>query len=335
MQNERSDFFDAMRALAILPVMLHHVYSPAAPGGGLGVSVFFVLSGYLIGQTLLADSGTNFQRAAKFVVRRVLRITPLYYLAVAAVVYLVWASGRPDFDTIWNRLPSILAFQDQPESLGYSVDVWWTLCVEMLFYSIVAGLALALGPEKVVRLAPVFLALSIVAAAHAAGPLEFLPQLFLGLALNTLPTGESRGAACLSAVAVLLLLWLYTAADVTQISHGAFIIAAHAAAICAAGLIYFARPLLRGVSLPILAHVGRISFSLYLVHALVLDFGGHWYATGPPENIDRQLRFFAISILISCATYVLVEKPGQRLAKALCNRLNTARPRGLQVEPIG
>lgn len=317
---KRSDYLDCLRALAILPVMMHHVYSPAAPGGSFGVSVFFVLSGYLIGQTVLADTGSRAQRALKFSIRRVFRIAPLYYLAVATVLWFSWSTDTPSFALFRDYLPSILGLQPPTPWMGYGVGVWWTLSVEVVFYALVGLLLTMLGSEAVVRLAPVLLALSLALASQVTGILQFLPELFLGLALNApqLAAQRARKSSSIAMAAISAIALLYATADITGMDRATYVVINYVVAVCTAIAICFAGPSLTRTRMPMLGFLGRISFSLYLVHALVLDFAGPWYAIGPPEDIARQLRFFALSIAISTATYFIVEKPAIRAGRAIC-----------------
>jgi peptidoglycan/LPS O-acetylase OafA/YrhL len=93
---------DGVRGLAILSVLCYHYLVvgslqpsgvgkyllPAAKMGWAGVDLFFVLSGFLITGILLnARTATNYYKA--FYGRRVLRIFPVYYLAVALVFWVV------------------------------------------------------------------------------------------------------------------------------------------------------------------------------------------------------------------------------------------------------
>lgn len=93
---------DGLRGFAILSVLCYHYLVvgslqpsgigkyllPAAKMGWAGVDLFFVLSGFLITGILLgARTATNYYRV--FYARRVLRIFPVYYLAVALVFWVV------------------------------------------------------------------------------------------------------------------------------------------------------------------------------------------------------------------------------------------------------
>ena len=78
---------DGLRSLAILPVILHHCYPPGSwlgflgEPGWIGVDLFFVLSGYLITGILVNTAGQQ-HYYRNFLVRRAVRILPLYYLCL-------------------------------------------------------------------------------------------------------------------------------------------------------------------------------------------------------------------------------------------------------------
>ncbi len=85
--NRRVAELDGLRALAILPVLLHHCYPQdnwlrfIGEPGWAGVDLFFVLSGYLITGILLDTEGSKHYYRG-FIARRALRIFPLYYLCL-------------------------------------------------------------------------------------------------------------------------------------------------------------------------------------------------------------------------------------------------------------
>ena len=78
---------DGVRALAVVAVLVYHGLPDAAPGGFLGVDVFFVLSGYLI-TSLLVNEATRTRtiQLGRFWARRARRLLPALVLACAAIV---------------------------------------------------------------------------------------------------------------------------------------------------------------------------------------------------------------------------------------------------------
>ena len=90
---------NGLRAIAILPVLALHAEPSKLPGGGLGVDLFFALSGYLITTSLLSEvavSGSfSFRNFYARRVRRVRRIWPALGLGVVLAVVLYAAQPVP------------------------------------------------------------------------------------------------------------------------------------------------------------------------------------------------------------------------------------------------
>ncbi|MFO1076473.1 MAG: acyltransferase [Planctomycetota bacterium] len=133
---------DGLRAIAVLLVLWTHVPPTITPGyptwllwahtilepGALGVEIFFVLSGFLITRILLAERRED-RPVRWFLLRRVLRIFPIYYLLIAilAVVrpggYLAWCA------TYTSNVLTITRPAEQ-----FPLQHSWSLCVEEHFY---------------------------------------------------------------------------------------------------------------------------------------------------------------------------------------------------------
>ncbi len=80
---KQRDYISGLRALAILPVMAYHAWPELLPGGFVGVSVFFVISGFLITYLIADDLSRGQFRFQRFYARRVRRLLP-----AATVVFL-------------------------------------------------------------------------------------------------------------------------------------------------------------------------------------------------------------------------------------------------------
>src|SRR6516164_4323804 len=93
-QHRRIAYIDGLRALAVLLVVAHHIgeqYFPAVAAFGLGrhgVDLFFVLSGFCLSyptlERLARDGSATFD-VAEFAKRRLIRIIPPYWAAIAAL----------------------------------------------------------------------------------------------------------------------------------------------------------------------------------------------------------------------------------------------------------
>jgi peptidoglycan/LPS O-acetylase OafA/YrhL len=137
---ERQPGLDLLRALAIIVVVIYHaaLFGFKLPTridrfGWIGVDLFFVLSGYLIGGQLLAPLARgNEISLGRFFARRVLRIMPAYFVVLA--VYFLFPSWReyPDMSQpLWKFLLSI---QNIALHGGTAFSHAWSLAVEDQFY---------------------------------------------------------------------------------------------------------------------------------------------------------------------------------------------------------
>ena len=82
---------DGLRAIAVLSVVLYHFGVPGIPGGFVGVDIFFVISGSLIGGILWSDlRETGRIRLARFYLRRLRRLAPAYFAMAAATLVMGW-----------------------------------------------------------------------------------------------------------------------------------------------------------------------------------------------------------------------------------------------------
>ena len=100
--------FDGLRGLAVAVVVLYHAWPELLPGGWIGVSVFFTLSGFLITQILLGDDRPIDQKGmpfASFWSRRARRLLPAA-LATVSVTVLAVVVIRGEVD---NTLDAALA----------------------------------------------------------------------------------------------------------------------------------------------------------------------------------------------------------------------------------
>ncbi len=110
---------DGLRALAVLPVVVYHLGAGSiAPGGFVGVDIFFVISGFLITKIIhTAIFETNDFSLGAFYHRRIRRILP-----AVIVVYLFSALGA-----------SILYFSDEQSQVARAI-VWSALFSANMFF---------------------------------------------------------------------------------------------------------------------------------------------------------------------------------------------------------
>ncbi len=86
---------DGLRALAIIAVVLFHAYPSAAPGGFVGVDVFFAISGFLITRIILDELDAGHFSLVRFYGRRARRIFPALSLVLLACLIFGWIALLP------------------------------------------------------------------------------------------------------------------------------------------------------------------------------------------------------------------------------------------------
>ena len=75
-------YVDGLRALAVLPVIFFHADFALFKGGYIGVDVFFVISGYLIGNIILSKLTTQTFFFKDFYIRRARRLLPALFASL-------------------------------------------------------------------------------------------------------------------------------------------------------------------------------------------------------------------------------------------------------------
>lgn len=175
---------DGLRGVACLMVLISHFFAEVPHGvtalafGWVGVDIFFVLSGFLIG-TLILDKGGQSNFFAVFYARRFWRIIPAYLLTVLAVVFLLnilpgrWSESSNSFP-IWAYLSFLQgAWMTSSHTIGaHWLAPTWTLAVEEHFYLVAPALIIFVPRRRLVTvLALVAIsALAFRAMVFGAGP---------------------------------------------------------------------------------------------------------------------------------------------------------------------
>ncbi|MGC1213639.1 MAG: acyltransferase family protein [Micromonospora sp.] len=138
----------ALRALAVLLVLLFHFWPRRIPGGYVGVDVFFVISGFLITAHLLREVQTSGSvRLGSFWARRIRRLLPasLLVLVVTAVAVFVWVP-RLYWPQVLREIAAATLYVENwqlahdavdylaAENVKSPVQHYWSLSVEEQFY---------------------------------------------------------------------------------------------------------------------------------------------------------------------------------------------------------
>lgn len=162
-ERQRQPGLDLLRALAIIVVVFYHagLFGFALPNrahrfGWVGVDLFFVLSGYLIGGQLLKQ-----MRLRTFFARRALRIMPAYFVVLAIYALLPAWREYPEMTPLWKFVVSL---QNIGLRGGTAFSHAWSLAIEDQFYLTLPFVLLLLSGR---RRAGTIVAAVIVAAGCA------------------------------------------------------------------------------------------------------------------------------------------------------------------------
>ncbi len=330
---------DGLRAVAVLLVLLDHIQVKRFAGGFIGVDVFFVISGYLIGAHILHDLDAGNFSLARFYERRFRRIVPAFLVVLLATTFLAYRYlapgelvpfGQSEVGALFSFSNIVLwqqaGYFDLPSLLKPLLHTW-SLGVEEQLYIAFPLLLLLLSRLLRKHLAAILCALCVLGfltacfwTLHARSAAFFLAPLrawefLLGtlLVLGVLPALTRPWQRELAAAAGMLLILvpalIYTDATLFP-GVGALppclgallIIAAGQAGPSAVGRLLASAPL---------RSIGLISYSLYLWHWPLQVF----QTTDRILVPDRyplwlmQLAVCAASFLLAALSWYFIEQP--------------------------
>lgn len=339
---------DGLRAVAVGLVMLQHwIANPlgvAAPLGFVGVTIFFVLSGYLISGILFeakarmdATAGARIGNALKtFYARRLLRILPAYYLLAVILVILNAQGVRGSLAWIVTFTTNLQFMLEPPPP---STSHLWTLGVEFQYYLAYPLVILACPARHRARI----LVGMIVAAfatraalqiagvpdndnkyfplsdfdAFAAGGLMAHYQRVLGNDRALAPfRARSTGILLVIVAAAVTALW-WAGGDVLTLRIVWFrsfvsVISLYCLGIA---LLETRGPVGRLLENPAMTFVGRISYGIYLFHLLATDIGNRLFADYLLPRPLLVATCFAITLGLATMSWAVVEQPIARFKR--------------------
>ena len=351
---------DGIRAVAFLTVFLSHAGLERMVPGGLGVTIFFFLSGYLITTLLRRELERSGRIDLKqFYIRRMLRIWPSFYFVLALGVLLTLAGLLPGEIRAVPMLSQVLHFANYysifhgNDGMVIGSGVFWSLAVEEHFYLVFPCLYLAL-----VRLGLRPRGQVLVLGVLCAAVLAWRYGLCVGMGADAHRTFSATDTRLDSILfGCMLAIW---GNPVLDARHGSerlwkFGLVPAGLVLLGATLGYrsadfreTARYTLQGLALyPLfvaairypgwppfrvlnskpLRLLGLLSYPLYLVHFTVIAALEHTPRPLPP--LIRGIVAFGISLALAYAIYHLIERPMTRLRK----KHHAARPSPLQLAP--
>lgn len=325
---------DSLRGIAALAVMLLHLTDHPGSGlvfrwGAYGVELFFVISGFVI--LLTAERRDT---VSAFFVSRVARLFPAYWfcaLVSYALVYLHCGMADELDRMLVDPATALMNLTMTQNFFGLrNIDPsYWTLAYELSFY-VYIGIALATGQlrniEKwcLVWLVVDLIFLGIVHPNATGRKILIVPygNLFVaGMMLYRIWNGAARPITAITLAAAILVSLCNVGTRIEFPSPKYALVQWIAIGLVACAV--FLRP--RILSMPPLRWLGRISYSLYLIH-LTLGTIAEWWLLRAGVPAVPSMAITAL-LVITVATFInrAVERPGERALKSLLSRrLHTA-----------
>ncbi|MFM5138434.1 acyltransferase family protein [Aeromonas rivipollensis] len=304
--NKTIDSIQALRGIAAFLVIFFHfqfyfnfdgydIGTFLFNNGRIGVPIFFVISGFIMAYT---TTRVGIKESPKFIIKRILRIVPLYVIATLTYILILnfTLPNTADLNDLTDISKSLLFYPLQNYDAPYfgwsTLAVGWTLNYEMFFY-LAFAISIAFGRYCWAAMAIGFISLLIVFPLISTGAWSYLPEVNYGfeyayasLMSNPIMWNFVAGIACgiiiknniikiskiTSATLVVVISLLYLAQYAKNINPGwGFTEWGFGAAALILFLVNHEHNY--GLKIPfILKYFGEISFSLYLNHLIVKEF---------------------------------------------------------------
>lgn len=308
-----------LRGLSSISVLLCHASFPLSSYpklagfliyGQLGVHVFFFISGYIIIYSLIKNK-YSVRHFFTFLAKRSVRIDPLYITTIILTLTSFWLfshftsfKGKP-IPFIFEQFISHLFYIVPFTKWSFYNHVFWTLCIEFQFY-ILIGIIYFISNKWLFK-AIFILAFSLSCFIDVPNSYymvtNYAPIFAMGISLIEYQLSKKNVyILCYTMCAIMT----YLHFDLLTLG----LIIASSAMIILNNKEYFA-----------LNFLGHISYSLYLIHPLVLLYLSGIFKRFLPQLIHYQLIGLFIQVLLSIAVayvfYLLIEKPSLRLSKEI------------------
>jgi peptidoglycan/LPS O-acetylase OafA/YrhL len=333
---------DGARGVAVLAVIIAHYFGEVSHGfaaltfGWVGVDLFFVLSGFLIGCIVLERKDSS-DFLSIFYTRRALRILPVYFVTLAATLGFIWLYGSAPWVETPLSAPSYFTFTQNFVMAwrGATGTLWllptWTLAVEEQFYLLVPLLIMfipgrALLPAIITGIALCLLTRILLSATGADLPSRLLlfsngHILLIGVLSAYIQHHIKVPEIILRLIPVASMVALVVL-DVLIFTTHPHVLLAFMAPVFSSYILLAVQgwAKLRFLRSALLCSLGAISYCLYLVHQPVngllhgLILGGRPDIATAPQILVTCTAMI-VSISIAALSWFALEQPLLRLAR--------------------
>lgn len=338
---EKMPNLDGLRAFACLIVVFSHMPSNGFFGamGTVGVGVFFSLSGFLMGY-LYGNKPCDPLAVRKYAIARFARIVPIYWLVISVCI-LITLFKDPDFPLQIDNLVSIVRHY----AVSGNVGPFWSIPVEVQYYVFFVFVWFCLSAARQSR---IWLAILIVTCGLLIATNDYWPNLSVPNKLHYFLFGTIAGLVpreywkakerqgllmVIQLLAVIVILIPIVKNYETPVFYDSISISIAFA--IAVYFISFDSPATAPVfATKAIRKVGQASFSIYLMHVLVLYAGAEILGLN-----HKQFDFLWIPVAIASTLLPMiishyVEMPLQHAVRQYLERLSASR-RPIQAQQPG
>ncbi|MCM4157111.1 acyltransferase [Gramella sp. AN32] len=327
---------DGLRFFAILLVIIHH-WLPKnhlfnfSPNGAIGVTIFFVLSGFLISSILFGYKDKinvgklTLSRALRiFFIRRSLRIFPIYYILIGFLFFYGYDAITQNIFYFLTYTSNILFFEKQ--SFFGTVTHLWTLAVEEQYYLIWPFL-LFLISNKYIRLVIISLIFFSIISQFIMKKDFFYYELLTFNAFDAFGIGSLlayyKNYKISKIIKLRNFLWIFSSAFIILSTINYQIFSTRTITSVFTGLLilyviderYSGSFLNKILSIKPVMFIGKISYGMYLFHPFIHGLMDSVYNRLPLDNQNIFypafifLTSFGVLIIISSISWFLIESP--------------------------
>lgn len=333
MPSNKLEGIQILRGYAAMLVVVTHLWSAGLVSsalrfsriGGLGVDIFFIISGFIMCYSLRERIHPG--DCVQFLKKRVIRVYPIYLLVLIPFLlqYLIRNAGSVDPLLIIGNLLLAPSFTGSPE-YRMLVGPAWTLTYELFFYSLFAGAMLSSASKDraiYTVMAAIVLLVTFVNFLRMKGD-RLQWSNFQYIVGDTLLFNFVIGCAC-------YFVWRKYGRAV--FSFWTAFAAALALTIVSLGFSKFGIPRILSLGLPAgaivlvflfaefekrnltkpLLFLGSASYSIYLVHAVIAHWKHLFIGTSAQENDVTGIFLTGIALAAGCIFYAVIENPISRV----------------------
>ncbi len=331
---------DGVRATAALMVLFFHCFQITTFNttagqmlqkigflGQTGVSLFFVLSGFLITRILLQQvKDPNY--LFNFFMRRALRIFPLYFMYLCIIYFIlptIFDKPIPDFSQQWYYWFYLQDFAITFRWPAIGPKHFWSLAIEEHFYLVWPFIVLFASTRGVIVACISLITVSIITRIFLVNygyetyffTFSRLDEISLGCLLavleyknilNKIPIKWIGWAFSLVVCLAAILWFLFTAQanPIIQVVKYQFISLTYLLGVAWTILAPKENPIIRFLSSKVMTFTGSISYGIYVYQALAIEWAKHY-------NLNNNLLFFIAVIiaiyLMATISFYGIEKP--------------------------